>query len=134
MTSLKAIEGIGPVYMEKLHGCGINSCEALLEKAASPAGRKALANESGISGKLVLKWANRADLARVKGIGTQYADLLEVAGVDTVPALARRNPENLLKAMLDANEARKTVKRPPTIGQVTEWVSTAKELPRVMTY
>ncbi|MEM7119060.1 MAG: DUF4332 domain-containing protein [Chloroflexota bacterium] len=134
MTSLKAIEGIGPVYMEKLQGCGINSLEALLEKAASPAGRKALANESGISGKLVLKWANRADLARVKGIGTQYADLLEVAGVDTVPALARRNPENLLKAMLDANEARKTVRRPPTIAQVTEWVNTAKGLPRVMTY
>lgn len=134
MTSLTAIEGIGPVYMEKLHACGINSCETLLEKAANPAGRKALANESGISGKLVLKWANRADLARVKGIGTQYADLLEVAGVDTVPALARRNPENLLKAMLDANEARKTVRRPPTISQVTAWVNTAKELPRVMTY
>lgn len=134
MTSLKAIEGIGPVYMEKLQACGINSTETLLDKAASPAGRKALAEESGISGKLVLKWANRADLARVKGIGTQYADLLEVAGVDTVPALARRNPENLLKAMLEANEARKTVRRPPTIGQVTEWVNTAKELPRVMTY
>lgn len=134
MTSLKAIEGIGSVYMEKLNACGINSCESLLEKSASPAGRKALANETGISGKLVLKWANRADLARVKGIGTQYADLLEVAGVDTVPALARRNPENLLKAMLDANAARKTVRRPPTITQVTEWVNTAKELPRIMTY
>ncbi|MCA9998190.1 MAG: DUF4332 domain-containing protein [Anaerolineales bacterium] len=134
MTALTAIEGIGDVYMGKLKEAGIDSTESLLEKCATPAGRKTLADSSGISGKLILKWANRADLARVKGIGTQYADLLEVAGVDTVPALARRVPENLLKAMAEANDQRKTVNRLPTISQVEDWVSQAKELPRVMTY
>ncbi len=134
MTALTAIEGIGDVYMGKLKEAGIDSTESLLEKCATPAGRTALADTTGISGKLILKWANRADLARVKGIGTQYADLLEVAGVDTVPELARRNPENLLKAMTEANDQRKTVNRLPTISQVEDWVSQAKELPRVMTY
>ncbi|MCB9435203.1 MAG: DUF4332 domain-containing protein [Ardenticatenaceae bacterium] len=134
MTALTAIEGIGDVYMGKLKEAGIDSLESLLEKCTTPAGRTALADSSGISGKLILKWANRADLARVKGIGTQYADLLEVAGVDTVPALARRVPENLLKAMADANDQRKTVNRLPTIGQVEDWVNQAKDLPRVLTY
>lgn len=134
MTALTAIEGIGDVYMGKLKEAGIDSLESLLEKCTTPAGRTALADSSGISSKLILKWANRADLARVKGIGTQYADLLEVAGVDTVPALARRVPENLLKAMADANDQRKTVNRLPTIGQVEDWVNQAKDLPRVLTY
>ena len=134
MTALTAIEGIGDVYMGKLKEAGIDSLESLLEKCTTPAGRTALADSSGISSKLILKWANRADLARVKGIGTQYADLLEVAGVDTVPALARRVPENLLKAMAEANDQRKTVNRLPTIGQVEDWVNQAKDLPRVLTY
>lgn len=134
MTALTAIEGIGDVYMGKLKEAGIDSTESLLEECASPAGRKALGESSGISDKLILKWANRADLARIKGIGTQYADLLEVAGIDTVPDLARRNPENLLKAMTEANDQRQTVNRMPTISQVEDWVSQAKELPRVMTY
>lgn len=134
MTALATIEGIGEVYMGKLQEAGIDSTETLLEKCATPAGRTALADSSGISGKLILKWANRADLSRVKGIGTQYADLLELSGVDTVPELARRVPANLLKAMTEANEQRNAVNRLPTIGQVEDWVSQAKELPRVMTY
>lgn len=134
MTALTTIEGIGEVYMGKLQEAGIDSTETLLEKCATPAGRTALADSTGISGKLILKWTNRADLTRVKGIGTQYADLLELSGVDTVPELARRVPANLLKAMTEANEQRNAVNRLPTLAQVEAWVSHAKELPRVMTY
>ena len=134
MTKLTEIEGIGETYAQKLMDAGIITTEQLLESCATPKGRASVAEKTDISGKLILKWANRADLARVKGIGTQYADLLEVAGVDTVPALARRVPENLLKAMADANDQRKTVNRLPTIGQVEDWVNQAKDLPRVLTY
>ena len=90
---------------------------------------------TGISGKLLLKWINRADLARVKGIGEEYADLLELAGVDTVPALAQRNPEHLHKTLTEVAEARKnTVRRAPAASEVAAWVAAAKDLPRVITY
>ena len=90
---------------------------------------------TGISGKLLLKWINRADLARVKGIGEEYADLLELAGVDTVPALARRNAENLHKTLLEAAAANKNVvRRVPAATEVVKWVTAAKELPRVVSY
>jgi predicted flap endonuclease-1-like 5' DNA nuclease len=105
-----------------------------LATCASPKGRKALAEQTGISDKLILKWANRADLARVKGIGTQYADLLEFAGVDTVPELAQRNPQNLHAKMVEVNAARKLVRQVPAESQVVDWVSQAKSLPRVLTY
>lgn len=134
MTKLTEIEGIGEAYAQKLQEAGLTTTEALLEKGASPAGRKAIAEKTEISGKLILKWLNRADLSRVKGIGEEYADLLEVAGVDTVPELAQRNPDNLYQKLVEINEARNLVRRPPTQDQVETWVEQAKTLPRVITY
>jgi predicted flap endonuclease-1-like 5' DNA nuclease len=134
MAQIADIEGIGEVYAKTLADKGITTTEALLEKCASPNGRKKLAQETELSGKLILKWANRADLARVKGIGSEYADLLEAAGVDTVPDLARRNANNLYKALVAANEEKNLVRKVPAESQVTDWVSQAKALPRALTY
>jgi predicted flap endonuclease-1-like 5' DNA nuclease len=134
MTKLQTIEGIGDTYAEKLQQVGIGSLEALLEQCKTPKGRADLAEKSGISDKLVLKWANRADLFRVKGIGEEYGDLLEVAGVDTVPELAQRNAENLYNKMAEVNAARHLARRLPSQAQVTDWIEQAKQLPRVLTY
>ncbi len=134
MAKLADIEGIGEVYAKKLEEIGISSIEELLEKGSTRKGRKEIAEKSGISEKLILKWLNRADLARIKGISTQYADLLEIAGVDTVPELAQRNPENLLKKMTEINEKKKLVRKLPSLSQVEDWIAQAKELPRIINY
>jgi predicted flap endonuclease-1-like 5' DNA nuclease len=134
MAQIADIEGFGEVYANTLAEKGITTTEALLEKCATPAGRKALADATDLSGKLILKWANRADLARVKGIGSEYADLLEAAGVDTVPDLARRNPGNLYNALAAANEEKNLVRKIPAESQVSDWVSFAKTLPRALKY
>lgn len=134
MTKLTTIEGIGDVYAQKLTAAGIQSTEALLEKGSTPGGRKALADATGISGHLILKWINRADLFRIKGIGEEYADLLEVCNVNTVPDLARRNADNLYKNLVATNEEKELVRRPPTAAQVTEWIAQAQSLPRVVEY
>jgi predicted flap endonuclease-1-like 5' DNA nuclease len=132
---LTEIEGIGPTYAAKLAEAGVKSQEELLAAGSTPKGRSDLEKTTGISGKLVLKWINRADLARVKGIGEEYADLLELAGVDTVPALAQRNPEHLHKTLTEVAEARKnTVRRAPAASEVAAWVAAAKDLPRVINY
>lgn len=134
MTKLADIQGIGPAYAEKLQACGVNTQEQLLEKGAKPAGRKALVEESGISQSLILKWINRADLARVKGIGGEYADLLEHAGVDTVPELAQRNAANLCAKMAEVNEEKNLVRALPAESKVTDWVEQAKGLDRAIHY
>jgi len=134
MTKLKEIEGIGESYAATLEANGISSIEVLLDTCKSRKGREGLAEKTGISGKLILKWANRADLARVKGIGSEYADLLEAAGVDTVPELATRKPSNLTVKLHEVNEEKKLVRKLPTESQVEGWVAQAKELPRVIEY
>jgi len=134
MAKIEAIEGIGEVYAAKLKEIGIKTTEQFLERAATRKGRKELAETLGISEKLILKWANRADLFRIKGIGEEYSDLLEAAGVDTVPELAQRNPENLYQKLLEVNAEKKLVRRPPSLKQVANWVEQAKELPRVLSY
>jgi predicted flap endonuclease-1-like 5' DNA nuclease len=134
MTRIQEIEGIGPAYAEKLAELGIETVEKLLEEGASPQGRKKLVEATGLSAKLILKWVNRADLARIKGVGEEYADLLELAGVDTVPELAQRNPENLYKKMKEINDERSLVRRVPPLSAVQDWVAQAKTLGRVITY
>ncbi len=134
MTALVDIEGVGPAYAEKLKTAGVASAEDLLEKGKNPAGRKALAEKSGISDKLVLEWVNHVDLFRIKGVGSEYADLLEEAGVDTVPELAKRVPANLTQKMEEVNAAKKLVRKVPVLSQVTDWVEQAKKLPRVISY
>ena len=134
MAKLAEIEGIGEAYAAKLETAGVTSPEDFLKKCADKKGRKAMAEKTGISEKLILNWVNRADLTRIKGVSTQYADLLEAAGVDSVPELAQRNPDNLQAKMAEVNEAKKLVRKIPTASQVADWVAQAKELPRVVTH
>ena len=134
MTKITSIEGIGAAYAKDLEGAGVITQQDLLEKGATPAGRKKIAEDSGLSEKMVLKFVNRADLARVKGIGEEYADLLEEAGVDTVPELAQRNAENLFAALGEVNEEKNLVRQLPTAEHVADWIQQAKSLPRVIEY
>ncbi|MCU0315403.1 MAG: DUF4332 domain-containing protein [Fimbriimonadaceae bacterium] len=134
MANIKEIEGIGPAYGEKLEAAGIKTEEALLEAGSTPKGREDLAEKTGISAKLLMGWINRADLSRIKGIGSQYADLLEHAGVDTVPELAQRNAGNLHAKMSEVNEAKNLVNKLPTADQVEGWVAEAKTLERKIHY
>ncbi|MBC7235426.1 MAG: DUF4332 domain-containing protein [Chloroflexi bacterium] len=134
MTTITSIEGIGEAYATKLAAVGILTTEALLKRGATPQGRQELAEATGISPTLILDWVNRADLFRVKGIGEEYSDLLEAAGVDTAPELAQRNAENLYQALKEINAAKKLVRRFPGQAQVASWIEQAKKLPRVVTY
>jgi predicted flap endonuclease-1-like 5' DNA nuclease len=134
MTKLVKIEGIGGAYEKKLNAVGLFSLQDLLEKGATPKGRKEIADKSGISEALILKWANRADLFRVKGIGEEYSDLLEAAGVDTVPELAQRKADNLYQKVVEINNAKKLVRKLPAVSQIKNWVDQAKKLPRLLTY
>lgn len=129
-----AIQGIGKVFEEKLTEAGIGSMNDLLEKGAEKAGRSQLAEMTGIDEKKILGWVNKADMSRIKGVGAQYSDLLEAAGVDTVPELARRNAENLLTKMKEINDAKSLVRRLPLPDQVSAWIDQAKELPRKINY
>ncbi|WP_321449557.1 DUF4332 domain-containing protein [uncultured Cohaesibacter sp.] len=132
--SIAKIEGIGPAYAEKLKAVGITNTKAYLEKAKDAAGRKALEEETGIDHARILKWANMADLMRIKGVGEEYSELLEAAGVDTVKELRNRNAANLTAAMKEANVEKKLVRQVPALGNVENWVAEAKQLPPMMTY
>jgi predicted flap endonuclease-1-like 5' DNA nuclease len=134
MAKLLDIEGVGEVYAQKLKAAGVGTTEALLKQGASPKGRKQIAEKSGISETLILEWVNHVDLFRIKGVGEEYADLLEEAGVDTVPELAQRNASNLLEKMAEVNAKKKLVRRMPVLSQVESWVEQAKKLPRLLTY
>lgn len=131
---IEEIEGIGPVYGEKLRAAGVNNTDKLLEAAKTKKGRAELAEKSGLDEKKILKFANMADLFRISGIGSEYAELLEDAGVDTVPELAQRKPENLTAKMEEVNAEKKLVRRVPTLTEVEKWVAQAKELPRALEY
>ncbi len=131
---LEYVEGIGPVYAERLKLIGLASCLDLLKVGASRKGREEIAINSGISGTLILKWVNHIDLYRIKGVGSEYADLLEASGVDTVVEMAQRNPANLYEKMTAVNAEKALVRKLPTAAQVEDWVSQAKGLPRVITY
>ena len=128
------IEGIGDVYAEKLIAAGINKVSELLEKCAAPKGRKALAEETGISEKLILKWTNHADLFRINGIGPQFAELLEAAGVDTVKELRHRVAANLAAKVAEINEEKHLCGRVPVESEIQRMIDQAKELEPRMTY
>ena len=134
MTKLIKIEGIGGAYEKKLNAAGLFSLQDLLEKGATPKGRKEIADKTGIGDALILEWANRADLFLIKGIGEEYGDLLEAAGVDTVPELAQRKAENLYQKIVEVNEAKKLVRKLPAVSQIKTWIDQAKKLPRLLTY
>ena len=128
------IQGIGPVYAEKLTAAGIETVPQLLEKGKTPKGRKELEETTGIRHDLILTWVNHADLFRVKGIGPQFSELLEAAGVDTVKELAHRNAANLEKTLNEVNEKEHRTRRVPTAGELQKMIDIAKELPGVVTY
>ncbi len=140
MASVEAIEGIGPAYAARLKAQGLRTTAALLARGSTKRGREDLAAAAGLSERLILEWVNRADLMRVKGIGPQFSDLLEAAGVDSVPELANRNPANLADKMEEVNDAsiersgRSIVRRVPSAKEVTDWVAQARKLPRVVTH
>ena len=131
---VEEIEGIGPVLGEKLRAAGINTVDKLLENAATKKQRQSLAEETGISEKQILKFTNMADLFRLNGVGQEYAELLEVAGVDTVPELAQRNAANLTAKMEEVNEAKNLTRKTPSATEVEKWIAQVKELPRVIEY
>lgn len=129
------IEGIGPAHAEKLKKVNIRSVSAILKKGATKQGRKEMAEKTGIDEGIILKWVNMADLFRVKGIGSEYAELLEKAGVDTVKELRNRVPENLHAKMAEINsQGRPLVRLLPGVKRVQKWIETAKKLEPVVTY
>lgn len=134
MAELINIEGIGSHQAGRFAAAGITSQEQLLAAAATPNARADLAARVEATMDQILNWANRADLARVNGIGDQYADLLELAGVDTVPELAQRNPGNLHAKLAEINDEKIVVDRLPGAAEVARWVAEAKELPRTLHY
>jgi predicted flap endonuclease-1-like 5' DNA nuclease len=134
MPKLENIEGIGPAYAAQLRVAGIRSIRVLLQKGSTPQGRQQIADTSGISSKRILTWINHADLKRITGVERQYAELLEAAGVDTVVELAQRRPDNLHQKMLEVNQEKRLVRRPPSLSMVERWVNQAKTLPRVIHY
>jgi predicted flap endonuclease-1-like 5' DNA nuclease len=129
---IEDIEGIGPAYAEKLQGAGVATVEKLLERAGPRKGREALAETTGISPKLILEWTNHADLMRIKGVGSEYADLLEAAGVDSCAELAQRNAANLTRTFAELDAARNTVRRIPAESEVTRWIAEAASMARAV--
>ncbi len=134
MAKLTSIESIGPVNARKLQKAGVRSSNSLLKAGATPKGRRELASQAGVSSGTILKWVNRADLMRIKGVAEEFSDLLEASGVDTVVELAQRNPASLYQQMKTTNSAKKLVRRLPSAKQVADWVRQAKKLPRKVSY
>ena len=136
MAKLETIEGIGPKYRKAMATGGVTTTQALLAAGGTKTGRKKLAKDSGCSEKLVLGWVNRADLMRVRGVGEEYSDLLECAGVDTVKELRTRKATNLHATMLEVNTAKKNrlVRRPPGLSEVEGWIAHAKTLKPAVTH
>lgn len=131
---LSRIEGVGPVYAAKLAQQGIRNTDGLLEVGSTRTGRRNLARQTGLSEKMILNWVNLADLMRVKGIGEEYSDLLEAAGVDTTRELRNRNPVNLHQTLRRINIEKNLVRRVPALSQVERWVREAKALIPLVTH
>ena len=134
MPSIIDIEGVGPSFAKKLKEAGVATTDALLVAGATPKGRKDLAAKAGIDEGKILEWVNRADLYRIKGVGSEYSDLLENSGVDTVVELSKRVPANLFAKMVEVNKAKKLVRKMPIEPQIKDWIEQAKALPRKVSY
>lgn len=132
--SIEKIEGIGPKLGETLRNAGIRTVDDLLEAGAEKRARTALAEKTGISESRLLKCVNMADLFRINGVASQYAELLECAGVDTVKELKHRNAENLAAKMAEVNGEKRLVRRPPSATVVNDWISQAQKLPAKVTH
>ncbi len=131
---IQEIEGIGPKYAESLGSAGIGSTEDLLERCGSRKGREEVAEATGLTAAQLLKWANMADLMRISGVGEEYSELLEAAGVDTVKELKHRNATNLTTKMAEVNEAKKLTRQTPAESQVEKWIEQAASLKAVISH
>ncbi len=131
---IEDVEGIGPTYGEKLRAAGIEDTDALLEAGKTPKGRSEIEEKTGIGHSHVLKWVNMVDLYRIKGVGSEFSELLEAAGVDTVKELKHRVPANLVAKMTEVNEEKKLTRALPSESMVSDWVEHAKQLPGVVEY
>src|SRR5688500_11792049 len=134
MAKLADIEGVGTAPAAKLQSVGIDTVAELLEKGASRKDRETIAESTGISPKLILEWVTLADLMRIKGVGEEFSDLLEEAGVDTVAELATRSSSNLYQKLVEINKTKNLVRQLPGEAVVSEWVTQAKTLPRLVEY
>ena len=134
MAKLTEIEGIGGWFALLLEAAGVRSSDSLLSKGATAKGRREIARRAGISEAKILEWVNHADLFRIKGVGEEYADLLEASGVDTVPELAKRNARNLHAKICEVNREKHLVRRLPSKAQVIDWCKQAGRLPRVISH
>ncbi|MCP4229355.1 MAG: DUF4332 domain-containing protein [bacterium] len=131
---LLQIEGVGDIYIDKLRAVGIRSTDTLLQRCKTPNDRKNLAELAGVSPKLILEWANLADLMRIKGIGEEWADLLEAAGVDTVKELKKRNAESLFNKVIEVNDEKRLVRRLPPENFIEDWIEQAKMIKPALEY
>lgn len=131
---IEQIEGIGPHYAERLGSAGVHTAEDLLARCATPEGRRQLETATGLTSDQILTWANQADLMRVSGIGSEYGQLLEVAGVDTVKELATRKAENLTATLARVNEAKRLTRVVPSAKTVSKWIDQAREMDAVLTH
>jgi predicted flap endonuclease-1-like 5' DNA nuclease len=134
MASIVQVEGIGEAFAERLKATGIRTTEALLEAGATARGRREIEEATGIAHSLILEWVNHVDLWRLKGVAEEYSDLLEEAGVDSVPELAQRRADNLYEKLVAVNQEKQLVRRLPTQAQVVSWIEQAKALPRIVTH
>lgn len=133
-VTLGELRGITDAVLNALKGQGLGDSDALLEAAKTPQSRKSLASAAGVESTAILELANRADLARIKGIGRVYSDLMEEAGVDTVKELAKRLPANLHAKLIEINSTRQFTQRPPSVEQVSDFIEQAKSLPGMLEY
>lgn len=129
---IEEVEGIGAAYAEKLQAAGVSTTADLLAKGATPSGRAALESATGIAHALILEWVNHVDLMRLDGVGSEYSDLLEAAGVDSPAELGQRNAANLAQTFLELNAARATVRKVPSEAVVAGWIAQAKTLPKIV--
>jgi predicted flap endonuclease-1-like 5' DNA nuclease len=130
---IEEVEGVGPAYAEKLTAAGVATTDQLLERGAKPSGRQAIAQATGISATLILEWVNHADLWRINGVGSEYSDLLEAAGVDSPAELAQRNAASLAQTFQDLDAARPNwIRQIPSEATIAGWIEQAKGLPKVV--
>jgi len=132
---IEDVEGIGATYAGQLSAAGVRTTDDLLERGGSSAGRDQLAAATGISGRLLLEWVNHVDLMRIDGVGSEFADLLEAAGVDSAAELAQRNARNLAETMGELDAARPNViRRIPTEAMIQGWIDQAREMDKVVSH
>ena len=134
MTDIEKVEGIGPVHAKDLTKAGIHTTEDLLREGTTPTGRKEIEEVSGIPHKLILKWVNMVDLFRIKGVSEEYSELLEEAGVDTIPELSQRNPEHLYNMVVEINDKKNLVRLLPSENEIKDWIEQSKTLAKVIKY